>query len=612
MRTRHLIPALLLLGSAALQARDYHIDQTAYFPTPAAEATDLKALQADIDALTAPAPMTATTLLAYLRRVETLMARGQRHNAYLHLRSALDADDQVAADGYHAAGTALGALTIKLRTTLRSVGNEGFASLAATEPALRKYAYALDKATRSLPHELPASEQAIVDDMYDEGTNALWNVYQKTRRATVYGKVHTPQGDLDVNKDATALAANPDRDVRREAWQRKQADGSAQAQTYASILTGVVRINDRSARFQHFSDAAESLYFGRQFDRTDVHATTAALQAQADVLKDYQRVRAAEVGRRLGITEVHSWDMAVPLPGFRPPVFDYEAMRQTIPKALAPLGKDYVAHFTALLDPATQRTDLTAALGNRELDNFSIAAPGVPAGLFLESWSPTLKSTSIVAHEGGHAIHSQLMNEHGVSPLYNHGPNWMHEGIAILNEMLLYEYLYRHAPDAATRAYYLQAQLDEMTFEIFTSAQEAQLEEGIYEGVMAGRLRNAADLDALTLDVTSRFGIWPAIDPELAHAWIDKRLMYQDPFYLVNYMYAGLWAAKMFDMAMTDPADFQQRYGALMAEGFDAPPKEVLRRFFGRDLPPDELVGADMALIRRKTADLRQLYEAVK
>jgi oligoendopeptidase F len=183
----------------------------------------------------------------------------------------------------------------------------------------------------------------------------------------------------------------------------------------------------------------------------------------------------------------------------------------------------------------------------------------------------------------------------------------MQEAVAILNEMLLYEYLYKHAPDPSTRAYYLQAQLDEMTFEIFTSAEEAQLEEAIYDGVVGGTIREAADLDALTLATTSRFEIWPGIDPELKHAWIGKRLMFQDPLYLANYLYAGLLATKMFAMATHDPRDFQKRYEALMTSGFDAPPKEILRRFFGRDLSPADLVGADMDVIRSKTAALGKI-----
>jgi oligoendopeptidase F len=608
MRIPHLLIALLISVPGLAIAETYRIDPTAYFASPVDEATDRAALEADISALpvlTSPSPQ---DLLAYLRRAEALLAREQRHIAYLHLLSSRDIDDHAAADGHSTVQTDEGALVSKVRNTLRAVGKPGFDQAAQEVPALTHYGYVLDRAIRRLPHELPPEQQAILDDVSDQGSTALQNTYQKTRRATVYGSVHTSGGDLDAGKDADRLGTNPDRAVRQQAWQQKQAASAASAETYAALLIGIVRLNDKAAHLQHFADAPEAVYFSRQFDRADVDATARAVEQRASVLMDYQRLRASQIGRTANIADVHSWDLTLPPSGFKAPVFDYAQIRQIVPVALAPLGRDYVARFTALLDPATHRTDLAASPGNRVNDAFSIAAPGVPPGLFLGEWNSDLKGASVVAHEGGHALHSELMNAHGVSPFYNHGPSWMHEAIAILNEMLFYEHLYKQAPDASTRAYYLQAQLDEMTFEIFTSAEEAQLEESIYDGVIAGKVRKAADLDALTLATTSRFEIWPGIDPELKHAWIGKRLMFQDPLYLANYLYAGLLATKMFDMATSDPRDFQKRYEAMMTSGFDAPPKEILRRFFGRELRPSELVNADMDVIKGKTAALGKIY----
>ena len=608
MNTRRLLLALLLPVSGIAMADVYRIDQTAYFAAAADEATDRLALEADIASLPVLASPSPQDLLAYLRRAEGLLAREQRHTAYLHLRAALDIDDHAAAEGVTAAQTDHENIVTKVRNTLRALGEPGFADAARAEPALAHYAYVLERATRNLPHELPPGEQAILDDVSDQGSTALWNAYQKTRRATVYGSVHTRAGDRDAGKDADLLAIDPDRAVREQAWRQKQAASASHAETYAALLMGVVRINDRTAHLEHFASAPEAVYFARQFDRADVDATAHAVERRASVLMDYQRLRAAHIARSVNIPEVHSWDMMLPPSGFTPPTFDYAQVRRLVPAALAPLGRDYVARFTAMLDPSTQRTDLAPAHGNRVDDSFSIAAPGVPPGLFLGDWNSNLKGASVVAHEGGHAMHSELMNAHGVSPFYNHGPNWMHEAIAILNEMLFYEHLYRHAPDAATQAYYLQAQLDEMTFEIFTSAEEAQLEEAIYDGVVAGTVRNATDLDALTLATSSRFEIWPGVDPELRHAWMGKRLMFQDPLYLANYLYAGLLATKMFAMATKDPRDFQKRYDALMSSGFDAPPKDILRRFFGRELGPSDLVDADMDVIRGKTTALGKIY----
>jgi oligoendopeptidase F len=71
---------------------------------------------------------------------------------------------------------------------------------------------------------------------------------------------------------------------------------------------------------------------------------------------------------------------------------------------------------------------------------------------------------------------------------------------------------------------------------------------------------------------------------------MTKSLMFQDPLYLVNYLYAGLLATKMFDMVKHDPVGFQKRYLDLLRNGFYAPPDQLLAKFFGHEPSQRELV----------------------
>ena len=354
------------------------------------------------------------------------------------------------------------------------------------------------------------------------------------------------------------------------------------------------------------------MYFGRLLSREAVSDSVSAVAAQAEVFKDYQRLRAAHIGAMTGIADVRSWDLALPTPGLQLPVFRLEQTRVAALRALAPLGTDYVSRFGQLLDAKNQRMDLSTDPGHRDDDGFSISAAGIPSGLFIGHYSDNLAGGRVVAHEGGHAIHAQLMSDHGVSPFYRDGPNWLGETIAIVNEMLFYDDLYRHASGAPLKAYYLQALIDDVTFQIYTSAEETELEQSIYDGTMSGDIRNATDLDALTLRVSKKYDIWPEMQPSLAHLWITKRLMYQDPLYLVNYLYAGLLATKIVDSLHHDNGGVRQRYLALLQSGFDAPPEQLLRRLFGKEVTPRELIDADRRVIVENVDALRALYKQIE
>jgi oligoendopeptidase F len=284
--------------------------------------------------------------------------------------------------------------------------------------------------------------------------------------------------------------------------------------------------------------------------------------------------------------------------------------RATVLLALAPLGADYVEHFRQLLDPLNGRMDIASEQGKRINGGFSIVAPGVASGLFVENYGRGfLGNSRVVIHEGGHAIHRQLMNEGGVSPFYTGGPNWMFEAFAIFNEFLLYDHLYQVSADPKARVYYLNSLIDDMTKQLFTSAEEAALEQSIYDGVVGGRIKNAADLDEVSMSIWGKYEIWPSFEPQHAHIWTTKSLMYEDPLYLVNYLYAGLLATKMFDMVKHDPVDFQRRYAELLRKGFDAPPKDLLRAFFGRDLSQLALVDDGMNIVKRQVDALAAAYK---
>lgn len=601
---------LVALSPAVSRAQSYSIDQARYFPSAAIEATQLKQRMHEAAAFPAVAPDDPAGLADYLTRAESLLAQLERHEAYLYLRASRNIEDREDADADDRTSDALDALLDTVGAALRTLGAAAFAKDAAANPALNRYAYLRSRAERSASHELPKDQQIILHELADPAAANAWTLYQQTVRSTPFQKLNTAEGQLEVKKDARLLALDPDRAVRQAAWSARWDGYISREDIYADILFGVVRMNDRVARLQHFADAPSKVYFSRDLDRKEVTEALARVEKHADVLQNYQRMRARHIASVAGIAEVRPWDWSLPTPGFRIPRLTLDQTRSEVGAALTPLGADYVEHFRQLLDPANGRMDVAVEQGKRTNGGFSIAAPGVDSGLFVESYGPgLLKDTRVVIHEGGHSIHKQLMNESGVSPFYTRGPNWMFEAFAILNEFLLCDRLYQDSADPQARVYYLEALIDNMASQIFTSAEEGSLEQSIYDGVLAGRIRNAADLDTLSLSIWRKYEVWPATDPQFAHVWATKSLMYQDPLYLVNYLYAGLLATKLFDMVEHDPTVFQKRYSDLLREGFYAPPEDLLRGLFGRSLSQHELVDDGVNILRQRIGALAEAYK---
>jgi oligoendopeptidase F len=73
--------------------------------------------------------------------------------------------------------------------------------------------------------------------------------------------------------------------------------------------------------------------------------------------------------------------------------------------------------------------------------------------------------------------------------------------------------------------------------------------------------------------------------------------MYEDPLYDVNYVYGGLLALKYYDLYTTRREWFVPRYIALLKNGFNQPPAELLNQFLGIDLSGPALLSGDLELL---------------
>jgi oligoendopeptidase F len=215
----------------------------------------------------------------------------------------------------------------------------------------------------------------------------------------------------------------------------------------------------------------------------------------------------------------------------------------------------------------------------------------------------------VIAHEGGHAAHRGFLSANGVKPLYANGPNFLFESFAVFNELVLADFFAEHAADPRLRRYYLEQWMRIKGLDAFYGAQDALLEQKLYEGVSKGSIRSADDLDALTLQVDGQFSLFPAAVPELRNRWATLSLMYEDPLYNINYVYGGLLALKYYQLYLADREHFLPRYIALLKNGFDATPAVLLHQHLNINLLDDSLLKDDLGLLNRRLDQLEDQLE---
>jgi oligoendopeptidase F len=91
-------------------------------------------------------------------------------------------------------------------------------------------------------------------------------------------------------------------------------------------------------------------------------------------------------------------------------------------------------------------------------------------------------------------------------------------------------------------------------------------------------------------------------------SWMNITLMYEDPYYDINYVYGVLLALKFYELYTRDPARFATRYVALMSNGFDAPPAPLLKHFMDVDLDDPHLLTDALRVLEDKVKLLEESY----
>lgn len=569
----------------------YHFDTARYlFPAPGLEQAQRIGLLSEIDrflkqpasSLDSPAAL-STWLAAY----DSLNKRLNRHELYVYLRAEEDSTDHTDAAADDVLEAAISKLESAPQSRLAQVGVDRLHHYLASDTSLEAYRYFIDSNVSRTAHATPcaATGAALSTPVLDSLTASYKSLADHLQ----------PPGGSPADTDAAGFAARWDPYLENE-------------DRFASLLVPIISLHESEARLQGFASAPAAAYARDQLTTAEVNGALAQVR-RSDGYARYIAVLAAAASRRLHVAPValHAWNLDH-ADTYRPAQVSFPDALRLILAAERPMGSQYTQQYARLFDPASGRlewcrTDICDKTG------FSVGYAGVTSGLFYGSYTGDVNSIRAVAHEAGHAVHRELMAESQPRAVYNVGPKFVFESVAIFNGFLALDHLYQTAQSAAARAYYLNRFLDDATFEVWGSAKETDLEQSMYAAAERGKLHDAADLDALTLQVFRRYMPGPSLDPRMRVYWAHDRLYFTDPNYDANYLFAGLLALEYMRRFEGDPKGFARRYLAFLRNGFTDTPQALEKTFLGIDLDdPEGLVGDAAELIGRRADILDRLY----
>jgi len=178
-----------------------------------------------------------------------------------------------------------------------------------------------------------------------------------------------------------------------------------------------------------------------------------------------------------------------------------------------------------------------------------------------------------LAHELGHAIHSQLAADHSLFTFHSSLP--LAETASTFGEMMLVDRLLATDKDATVRQSLLFRQVDDAYATVMRQAQFAIFERQAHEMVQHGATVDELS-DAYLENLRHQFGDAVEVSDEFRWEWVSIPHIYQTPFYVYAYTFGQLLVLSLYQQYKVEGNAFKPRYLSLLSAGGSKPPVKIL------------------------------------
>ncbi|HWD41648.1 MAG TPA: hypothetical protein VG944_22590 [Fimbriimonas sp.] len=547
-----LLVATTTAGSAQSQnLNDYRIDFSKVAIRNDDTMDHVAQLKTKLEALRGKLSRSADDLLTALQTRDEVLAILDRRHFISHLHYLLDTKFPPNADSNEPDQEEYGGF---IDSEIAAIPDAQLARFTAEKPGLAKYAYVIAQVKRDKLHRLSDKEEASLSKL-----NPDYQQWESRAFETLQSDL--PTGEVSRSLHATALI---------------QLSESLNAE----------------AKLRGFKDSVDRYCFDINLETSKVDSLVANLRRNGHLLDELSKLRKAHLSQEPKV----------------PPHFTLQEATQKVVQALAPLGPEYGAEMSALLDPENGRLD-AAGGPNRSGLGTGWSAPGMTSILYWPNFTGVYDDLDRgLSHEGGHAIHYELMVKNGVPEAYYAGPGYLYESYAELNQLLLADYFYKNESDPQKKLFYLLQLLDKAEYPLYL-AQYPDEEYAFHRAVAAGKIHDAAGLDRLENSVLSR---WPGVSRRPGSPrWMTNERFYSVPLYTINHLLGSILAIAYFVQLEKDPSGFVPKYIGLLSQGFHDSPETLLKASLDIDLNDPALVTECMEFLRERTVELKRLYKQV-
>ena len=438
------------------------------------------------------------------------------------------------------------------------------------KPALALYRGQIQEIQRRKAHSLSSEMEKLVA-MTGEMAQVPDQVFSIISNADmVYPQITDENGETVrlSHGNFVPLEESADRRVRKDAFENFYSVYKQFANTLAGLYNGQVKQQIFYAKARNYPSTLEAAVDANNVPSKVYYNLVETVNKNMDKMHRYVRLRK----KCLGVDELHMYDIYTPMIADVAKKIPFEEAKETVLKALAPLGEDYVAKVKEGFE--SRWLDVYENEGKRS-GAYSAGAYGAHPFVLLNH-NDTLDNMFTLAHEMGHAMHSYYSNENQPY-IYAGYKIFVAEVASTCNEILLMEYLLANTEDQKERAYLLNHYLDSFKGTVYRQTMFAEYEMRSNAMVENGENLTAENLCALYLELNKKYyGPDMVSDEEISYEWARIPHFYYN-FYVYQYATSFSAAVAIAHEILEKGAPAVERYKEFLSGGCSKSPVELLK-----------------------------------
>ena len=480
------------------------------------------------------------TIKACFALEDEISLHTERLYAYANMKHHEDTTDPT----YQALSEKAKRLSVQVNEALSFIAPE-LLSLSEDEPKaliehpdLHFYRRSLEEYLRQKPHVLSLEQEALLAQA-GQLAQSPGTIFGMLNNADLkFPKIRDERGEEVELTHARYIQflESRDRNVRRQAFEAMYATYGRLKNTFAATLAANVNKNVFFARARKYPSVLDMALFAENIPKDVYLNLIRTVEEHLPLLHRYLALRK----RRLGLDELHMYDLFVPLVDGFDMNISYEEAKRIVAESLRPLGDEYLRILREGFENGW--IDVYENEGKRS-GAYSWGAYGTHPYVLLNH-KDNLNGLYTLAHEMGHAVHSYLSDTHQ-EYRYAQYTIFLAEVASTLNEALLTDYLLRNATDPKQKAYLLTHYADQFRTTVFRQTMFAEFEMIIHDMAERGEPLTPQELNRIYYDLNLKYyGPETVVDRDIELEWARIPHFYNS-FYVYKYA-TGFSAATSF------------------------------------------------------------------